>query len=316
MPIRLRRLYKSAARGAAALGGIVLALAPLCGGAAGAAAPHNHAVHIAVSDDSESTRGIVAALSKAMPAAQVSTDAGKRQAKSGAIYIAVGPAALRALLQQNVDGVIIAVYTSGLAYRGILDAAPGPRAAAVTAIYAEPSPALQLRLITLLYKQAVTVAVILSDKTSYLEPLLQRAAVQAGSTLRIEHFAAGSKLNRVLNRIADVPTLLVMPDGALYNPENIRNILMTSYRHNQSVIGFSAGLVKAGALASIYSDNDDIHAQIEELIGEVDGTGKVPEPQYAKYYSVIVNDDVAESLNLVVNEKARRLSRKPPARQP
>jgi ABC-type uncharacterized transport system substrate-binding protein len=269
-----------------------------------------------VSDDSDSSRGIVAALTRALPWAQVSTDAGKRPAKGGAIHIAVGPAALRALLQQNVDGVIISVYTSGLAYRGILDGVPGPRAAAVTAIYAEPSPALQLRLITLLYKQAVTVAVILSEKTAYLEPLLQRAAAQAGSVLRIEHFTAASNLNRVLNRVADAPTLLVMPDGALYNPDNIRNILMTSYRHNQSVIGFSAGLVKAGALASIYSDNDDIHAQVEELIGEVDGTGKLPEPQYAKYYSVIVNDDVAESLNLVVNEKARRLSRKPAPRQP
>lgn len=269
-----------------------------------------HPVQIVTAERSETTRMIVDDLLRRFPSAEVISDVARRLPKtSKTVHIAIGPAALRVLLSQGADGVIVSAYTSSQAYRAILDSLPESRSAAVTAIYAEPSPALQLRLIALLYKRPVRVAAILSDKTAYLEPILRSAAALTDTDLSVEYYSAGESLNRTLSRLAEIPVILATPDSLVYNTENIRNILVTTYRRNQSVIGFSASLVKAGALASAYSEIADIGAQIAELVRDFEASGKLPEPQFPKYFSVAVNEDVARSLNIVADEPVRTFSR-------
>ncbi|MET3129897.1 hypothetical protein AAKU55_000138 [Oxalobacteraceae bacterium GrIS 1.11] len=296
---------------------IALILALATGGAAHAAEARNRGMQIAVSDDSEATRLIVEALQKSFPWAQMRAEPNRNTGRKRSTYIAVGPLALRALLAQDVDGLIVSIFSSSLAYRAALDSLPPPRFAAVTAIYAEPSPSVQLRLASMLYKNPVRVAVILSDKTASLEAPLQRAAALSGAILSVENLAGAENVNRVLTRLADCPTILATPDNSVYNAKSIRNILMTAYRRNQSVIGFSAAFVKAGALAASYSEIDDINVQLDEVINDFEATGKLPEPQFPKYFNVLVNDDVARSLNIVVDDAVRKFSRKPPpSRQP
>ncbi len=272
---------------------------------------------IITNDNTEATRKIVEDLRKRFPSAQVALDSINRRSKTkNTIYIAIGPSAFRSLLSQDHDGIIVSAFTSSQAYHAILESIPEQRTRSVTAVYAEPSPLLQLQLVSVLLKKPVKVAVILSKKTSYLEPMLQHVASQTGTELSIEYYIPPETLNRVLNRIADVPVLLATPDSTIYNTDNIRNILVTTYRHNQSVIGFSSALVKAGALASTYSDIEDINAQVDELIADYETTGKLAKPQFPKYFSTIVNKDVARSLNIVVDNSAKNFSRKPEVRQP
>jgi hypothetical protein len=68
------------------------------------------------------------------------------------------------------------------------------------------------------------------------------------------------------------------------------------------------------ACASAYSDVDDIVAHLGEMISEVESTGLLPMPQYPKYFQTQINDSVARSLNVVVDEPARAFSRKPGVR--
>lgn len=268
------------------------------------------AIHIATTDNTDINKKIVDALRRKFPAAQVNGEPVKRAGKKAPITIAVGPAALRALLAQGADGVVIAAFTSSQAYHAILQSAPEARAATLTAVYADPSPVEQLRLVSMLYKKPV-VAALLSKKTAYLEPALLRAAALSGISLRVEECAGSDDLNRALNRMADASTLLAMPDSSVFNQESMRNILLTTYRRNQSVVGFSISLVNAGALASAYSEVDDIVAQLDEVVGAYEVSGKLPEAQYPKYFSVAVNEDVARSLNIVLDESVRKLSRRP-----
>lgn len=279
--------------------------------------PRNE-IQIVTTDESDTTKKVVEDFRKRFPSAQLLSDLTKRrQKKKNTLYITIGPTALRTLLSQGpADGVIVSTYTSSQAYRSIVDSMAPTRPAAITAVYADPAPVVQLRLISMLYKKPVGVAVILSSKTAYLEPILQRAASQTRTELTIENYASGENLNRALNRLADIPTILATPDSTVYNSENIRNILVTTYRRNQPVIGFSAALVKAGALASTYSDIEDINAHVDELISDFEASGKVAEPQFPKYFSVIVNEDVARSLNIVVDDSVKNFSRKPVVRQP
>jgi len=276
-----------------------------------------HDYEIVAADDSEATRRIVADLRKQIPVAQLFSSQDKHSTKGKSpVYIAIGPAGLRAALTQGSDGVILSLYTSSQVYHAILDGASEPHPKQITAIYAEPSPSDQLRLISMISRKQGGVAVILSNKTAYLEPILQGAAAQLKTPLTVEKFNDGDNINRVLSRIADVPTILAMPDSAVFNAENIRNILVTTYRRSQPVIGFSAPLVKAGALASSYSDIEDIDAQADEILNEFDASGKLPDPQFPRYFSVIVNDDVARSLNIVVDDSVKKFARKPTVRQP
>lgn len=272
---------------------------------------NRHDFQIVATDESDTTRRIVQDLRKKIPSAQVLSDPSKQKpGGKDTVYIAVGPSALRALLAQHPEGAIVSAFTSSQAYRAILETAPDRRIA-ITAVYAEPSPAAQLRLISMLYKRPVNTAVILSAKTAPLEPTLQRAASQVRIPFTVETIGTGENVNRVLNRLADSPVILATPDSTVYNGDNLRNILLTTYRSNQAVVGFSVAMVKAGALATTYSEIEDIDAQVDELVADFEATGKLPEPQFPKYFSTLVNEDVARSLNVVVDDAVKSFARKP-----
>ncbi|MES2353174.1 MAG: hypothetical protein V4568_02030 [Pseudomonadota bacterium] len=270
-----------------------------------------HRLYIATADQSEDTKRIIEKLQKKFPAAQytsaLSIVASRHRSN---IYIAVGPAALRALLSQSADGVIVSVFTSSQAVREIVEAAPDSRRATVTAVYADPSPVEQLRLIATIYKRPVHVAVLVRDKNTYLVPLLRQAATQSNIRLSIEAVSSEENINRILDRIKDANVVLALPDSKIYNPETVRNILITTYRRDQGVLGFSVAFVKAGALATTYSDVDDIVSQVEEMLNEINVSGRIPEAQFPKYFDVAVNESVARSLNLVIDDNVKKYQSK------
>jgi ABC-type uncharacterized transport system substrate-binding protein len=51
--------------------------------------------------------------------------------------------------------------------------------------------------------------------------------------------------------------LLGLDDPDLYNPKTAKNLLLSSYARQLALIGPNAGFVKAGSLASTYSDQSD-----------------------------------------------------------
>jgi hypothetical protein len=236
------------------------------------------------------------------------------------LYVAVGPAALREVASKRCDCVVISAFTSSQVYRSIMAGAgrSGAPPIASTAVYAEPAPGDQLRLAALLYRRPVRVAAILGVDTAFLRPSLEADKVT------VLEAGAGEDINRLLNQIAQADVLLALPDNAVYNTESIRNILLSTYRHKQGVIGFSGDMVKAGALATTYSEIEDIDAQVAEIASAYVAGGELAPPQFPHYFRTIVNEGVARSLDLVVGDEVRSFARRPdnsaakpaPARQP
>jgi ABC-type uncharacterized transport system substrate-binding protein len=273
-----------------------------------------HNLRIVVSDDGDSTKQIVAAIKRRYPSSEVLASSAAQTKGRNTIDVAVGPAALRTLLENRTDGIIISVFTSSQVFRGLLDTAPKQRANKVTAVFADPAPADQVQLIFRLYKRRVRVGVLVSEATSYVTPDLSKVATAANIDLRVERFKPGESPTRALNRLANATAILAIPDNNVYSTDSIRSILDTTYRRNQAVVGFSPSMVRAGVLASVYSDVEDIVAHLTELISEVEYSGLLPMPQHPKYFKVQINDSVARSLNVVVDEPTRSFSRKPGAR--
>jgi hypothetical protein len=224
------------------------------------------------------------------------------------LYVAIGPAALRQVAARECDCVVISAFTSSQVFRAIVAALPPARAGAITAVYAEPAPADQLRLVSLLYRRPAQVAAILGADTAFLKPAL------AADGVSVLDAAAGDDINRLLNQIAQTDVLLALPDRAVYNTDNFRNILLSTYRHKQGVIGFSGDMVKAGALATTYSDIEDIDAQVTEIAASYVAGGALAAPQFPRYFRTVVNEGVARSLDVDVSDAARNFSRPAPGR--
>lgn len=221
------------------------------------------------------------------------------------VTIAVGPDALRKVAARRCDCVVIAAFTSSQVWRSVIKKLPPARTAAMTAVYAEPAPLDQLQLASLLYRRPVRVAAILGQHGDFFAPGLQG---------RVEVVQAGPEddINYLLGRLGRSEVLLALPDSSVYTPENVRSILLSTYRRKQAVIGFSADMVKVGALASTYSEVEDINAQVAEIAAAFVATGELPAPQFPHYFRTAINEGVASSLDIVVSEDARRFARPRP----
>lgn len=99
--------------------------------------------------------------------------------------------------------------------------------------------------------------------------------------------------NRLLAR-SDV--LLALPDSLIYSRNNIRPLLLASYRFQRPMIGYSAAFVSAGALAAIYSTPVQIAGQVADAL--ITGRKPMPLIQFPVKYSLSYNRQVAESLGI------------------
>lgn len=269
--------------------------------------PQGYRFQILTGDDSAVTHRITEDLYKRL----VPTFAAFRTElaqKRRMLYVAIGPTALRDALSRRCDCVVISAYTSSQVWRTLTARLPKQRRMAMTAIYAEPAPNDQMRLAELLYGRPVRVGVLLGPDTAFLRPVLHEAT-------EIQMYSPGDDLNHTLGSMTRAETLLALPDSDIYNAENVRNILLSTYRRKQGVIGFSADMVKVGALATTYSEIEEINAQVAELAADFVRTGELDAPQFPRYFRTIINEGVASSLDVRVTDSARNFARRVPAPQ-
>lgn len=102
--------------------------------------------------------------------------------------------------------------------------------------------------------------------------------------------------------------LLAIPDSALYNSSNIRNILLTSYRLNIPLIGISKAYVNAGALSAIFSTPEQLAEQARATVSAFSQTRRLPEPQYPSDFTIEINAHVARSLKIELPSREAILS--------
>lgn len=266
-------------------------------------------------------RAIVQALRARFPAlALLSTEAdlaGPEARRAGVATVVLGPAALRRALAADLKGPLIALFTSSQLYRRIsLEAARTPASGGMTAIHAEASPQAQLQLIAALFERRITVGVLLSQESTYLERPLRQAAAAMGLELLIEQADPSADAVRSLNRLVGSQVLLAVPDATLYTADTVRFVLESTYRRGLPVVGFSPATVAAGTLASAHSAVDDIVADVAELLDGLGAGGAVPlpEPRFPRYWRVAVNDKVARSLGIAITDKVLRLGASPPGK--
>lgn len=177
----------------------------------------------------------------------------------------------------------------------------------LTLLWSDPPPARQLRLIRQLLPEARQVGVLFSKDSQFMLKDLRHAATAQGFRVISQawDFTDDSHPVQALLKQSDV--LLGLEDPQLYNPRTMKNLLLSSYADQQALIGPTASFVKAGSLASTYSDQADWINTLSDLLEQA--PERWPRTLYPSHFKVMSNPQVARSLNLTpINEAAAAAS--------
>mgnify|MGYP001005544765 CR=1 FL=1 len=167
-----------------------------------------------------------------------------------------------------------------------------------SAIYVEPPLSRQIALSKILLGMDAHLGVLVS-KAFAASAADEVAKLKRDEFVNIYPLPDLSSLNRTLiDLLADNQALVGVYDSELYSPSNIKNILITAYRQNRPLIGPSSAYIKAGSLASTYSDLDDVSKRLIEILSAGLNNKQWAKQDYNPYFQVRYNEQVGRSLNL------------------
>ncbi len=174
-------------------------------------------------------------------------------------------------------------------------------------LWSDPPLPRQLRLIREVMPQARRIGVLYTQGSEFLLAELDQAARPLGLEIVPQRWddTLDSRPLQALLKNSDV--LLGLDDPTLYNPRTAKNLLLSSYARQLALIGPNAGFVKAGSLASTYSDQSDWLAILDDLLDRPPSAW--PGSLYPPRFKVLSNPQVARSLGIEPIDEASLASR-------
>jgi hypothetical protein len=143
------------------------------------------------------------------------------------------------------------------------------------------------------------VGVLLGEVSASQRGQLLVAAEGAGLELHLQQTNDASEIGSRLRRLAEsCDALLAVPDPAIYNRDTIHSILLTSYGARLPLFGFSDAMVKAGAVAAVYTTPGDAGREIASAILSYRDSALLGGARHGRSFSLSVNREVARSLRL------------------
>lgn len=217
------------------------------------------------------------------------------------LIVAAGSEAFRQALRRGGNLPVLATLLPRRSYERLLQD-NGQSGGRSSAIYLDQPLARQAAFVRLLLPAQRKVALLYSPETQAQLNAVRHGFTQAGFSLSSEEVLDEDQLLGQLNNLLGRSDLLLaIPDSSLYRREQIKPILMSSYRLQKPVIAFSAAFVHAGALAAIYSSPAQAARQAAELLQQ-HGT-QLPPPQPPAQFAIAINRNVAQALNLTLPDE-------------
>jgi len=225
------------------------------------------------------------------------------------LIIAVGSNATRALLSADINTPILSV----LMPRHLAEKLRKqyPKRKNWSSLLIDQPVERQFHLITSITGRPQKTGVLIGPYTKYLKKSLKKSAKKSRHTLTTRYVKNAEELTKSLKALARKSNiLLTLPDPVIYNKNTIRGILLLSYRKKLPVIGFSKAYVKAGAIAAVYSQPNQISKQTISIIKRFFKKHFFKRKEYhPKNFSVALNKKVARSLGISLPEKSLIIKR-------
>lgn len=222
------------------------------------------------------------------------------------LIITAGPDALQRVLEKGTRVPVLATLLPASTYQLILSR--HKPSGTVSAIYLDQPASRQARLLRLLLPNSQNIGIISSDagqlQVQAFRPAFSNQRLQIISeTIRSED----ELIRRLETLLPRVDALLALPDNLVYSRNTVRPLLITTYRFRRPLIGFSAALSKAGALAALYSTPTQIARQTSELI--ITHGNRLPPARGPREFSLNINHSVASTFDISLPDEADLLQK-------
>jgi len=163
-------------------------------------------------------------------------------------------------------------------------------------LWSDPPLDRQLRLTRLILPQARRVGVLFDSHSEFLLKEMRLAALGESLDVVAERWDNTNDSRPLQDLLKNCDVLLGLDDPDLYNPKTAKNLLLSSYSRQLALVGPNAAFVKAGSLASTYSDQSDWLQVLDELL-DLPPTSW-PRALYPQHFKVSSNPQVARSLGI------------------
>jgi len=218
------------------------------------------------------------------------------------LIVTVGSEALRKTLSKGDSTPVIATLLPRQSYERIVGEFRHPPGR-LTAIFLDQPAARQAAFLSHLLPGQKRAGMLFSSETKNTASQYRFAFGNAGLKLDSEDVDVDSALLPALNALLGrVNVLVAIPDNTIYRRNNIKAILITAFRYQRPVIGYSPAFVHAGALAALYTTPAQIARQTADMI--ISQGTSMPAPSGPNQFAIAINSNVAESLNLNVPDEA------------
>jgi ABC-type uncharacterized transport system substrate-binding protein len=168
--------------------------------------------------------------------------------------------------------------------------------AKISLLWSDPPLARQLNLIANILPQARRIGVLYGADSEFLLRELAQYAAPMGLEIVPQLWDNVSDSRPLQNLLKNSDVLLGLDDPQLYNPKTVKNLLLSSYSQQLPLVGPNAGFVKAGSLASTYSDQADWLDVLDRLLDH--SPASWPRTLYPEHFKVVGNPQVARSLGI------------------
>jgi len=186
----------------------------------------------------------------------------------------------------------------------------GGQAVAMSAVLLDQPFSRQLDLIRLALPGARRVGLLMGSETQPHYQALQSAALERQLRLNVLQVEQESDIFPALQKLLpESDLILALPEPAIFNAGTIQMILLSTYRQQLPLIGFSAAYTRAGAVFSLFSSPQQIGRQAADMLRAALASGRLPAPQYPNEYQVSINPHVARSLGLALESEQQLLQR-------
>jgi ABC-type uncharacterized transport system substrate-binding protein len=225
-------------------------------------------------------------------------------AENSELVIALGEKALKAASKLKHSTPVLGMFTPMYTFNRLL--LTSRRAFGnFSAVVLDQPYWRRVTLIKAVLPNVKTLGVLLGPTSSQDSELLKEVGEKSTINILQEKINKEAELIPKLKKILDsTDALMVLPDPLVYSRETAEPILLTSYRYQKPVFGYSQSYVRSGALAAVYSSTKQLAQQAAEIaVNSQQAPSLLPPPQTPKYFLVAINYQVARSLNIQLDDE-------------
>lgn len=234
----------------------------------------------------------------------------RRLNQSGSLIAPVGIKACgRVLALQPVRATVLCLMVAKAGFDSLAVAAVSKDR--VSAVFIDQPPSRSIALMRLLLPDARRIGVLQSDETAPQTVGLREQAERERFSLVVEKVKEPSEVPEALQRLLPkIDAFLLQPDSVVVNGNTVRYILLASYRQKVPVIGFSRGMVNAGAVAAVTAEPEAIAQQGAAMVRQWNPvSGSIPTASYSSGFTLVFNYPVARSLGIAYPLDSQTISR-------